>query len=124
MSNASSTEVMITRHVPVKVDQYRKNALADKQAMARGEEIRITNHMKNVTDSLKAQIKEHQHAQTVAAEAIVAGFEMVDVACRVEIDVPTCTYRVIREDSHEPIEERTATVDEMKRARKTLEVVR
>jgi ribonuclease D len=105
----------VVRHLPVKIDTFRKNALADEMALNRREEIRITEHMKRVTDSLKALIKEAQHKQTVAAEAISNGFEMKEVVCRQEIDFATNTIRVFLDDTGEQIEERALEPKERER---------
>jgi fructose-1,6-bisphosphatase len=98
--------LLITRHLPVRLDQYRKNALADEMAKFRGEEIRITEHMKRVQTSLKAQIVEAQHKQTIAAEAINNNFEMKEIACRQVIDFDQNTVTIYREDTGDKVEER------------------
>lgn len=107
--------LMIMRKLPVPLDTYRKMALGNEQAEARREEMRIADHMKNVTDSLKQQIKDAQRKQTMAAEAICNGFEHKDVACRQEVDLHTNTMKLIREDTGTVVEERALEPKERQR---------
>lgn len=111
---SESNAVTITRHLPKKLDSYRKNALADEMALQRMEEIRITDHLKHVTESLKVMIKEAQKKQNIAASAIHQGFEMEDIACEQRVDLDRNKMVTIRLDTLMDVEERALTVDEMK----------
>lgn len=102
----------ITRHLPVPLDQYRKNALGTELAAQRMEEMRLTDHMKNVTESLKALIKDTQKNQNIAARTIHQGFEMKEVPCRQVIHLETNTVRIYREDTGEEIETRALDANE------------
>lgn len=119
MPDDNGKALMIMRHLPVPLDQYRKNALADEQATARQEEIRITLHMKRVQESLKEQIKEQARRQDVASQAISQGFEMREVACRQEIDLATNTIRIYRDDTNKLLEERALEPRERERFAKS-----
>lgn len=113
----------ITRHLPVPLDQYRRNALASEQATARMEENRITDHMKRVTESLKVEIRETQKKQNHCALALTQGFEMKEIACRQEIDLEKNKMVTYRLDNGEQVDERALTVEEMRDARKKKEHV-
>jgi hypothetical protein len=115
---ADQKGLLITRHLPVKLDQYRKNALAEEQAHQRSEEIRLTEHMKRVTQSLKSMILEAQGKQTIAAVAICQGFEMKEIACRQVIDFAHNTVTIYREDTGDKVEERALEPKEKESLRK------
>lgn len=110
--------LMVMRHLPVKLDDYRERALSHEMAEARREEMRITDQLKRIQDSYKAQIKDAQNRLTNAAEAITNGFEMKEVGCRQEIDFATNTIRVYRVDTDEKIEERALEPKEREHFRK------
>lgn len=110
--------VTITRHLPVKLDQYRKNALAEEQAMQRMEEMRVTDHMKRVTESLKVNIKEAQKRQNQCALAISQGFEMAEVSCEQKVDLEKNKLVTYRLDTGVQVDERALTVEEMREYRK------
>jgi hypothetical protein len=113
-----STALTITRHLPVKLDQYRERALTNEMVKERMEEIRITDHLKNVSEALKASIKEAQKKQTIAAVALNQGFEMCAVSCEQRPDVEKNKMVTYRLDTGAQIDERALTVEEMKEARK------
>ncbi len=83
----SETAVTVTVYLPVKFDQYRERQLNTQLVDARLEELRLTEHLKSVSDSLKAKIKEEQKNQNNAARALKAGYEMKDVACEHRVDL-------------------------------------
>ena len=84
---SETNAITITRQLAVPLDAYRKQALQNQMVEGRMEELRVTEHMKNVTDSLKAKIKDEQKKQTDAARALSAGFEMAPVACEEVVDL-------------------------------------
>lgn len=110
----NETAVTITKQLAVPLDSYRKNALNSQMVEARMEELRITEHMKNVTDSLKTQIKEHQKKQTDCARAPNAGFEMMPVACEDTPDLDRNKMVTTRLDTMAVVSERALTVEEIK----------
>lgn len=115
--------VTITRHLPVTIDSYRKNALADELALQRMEELRLSEHLKSVQDSLKAMIRETQKKQNVAASAISAGYEMREIACEQRLDLAgnrMVTYRI---DTGAQVDERALTAEEAKTSNKKREHV-
>jgi hypothetical protein len=109
----TTTAVTITRHLPKKLDAYRKNTLADEMAMQRMEELRISDHLKHVTESLKVMIKEAQKKQNIAAGAICQGYEMVEIACEQRIDLDRNKMVTVRLDTMADIDERALTAEEM-----------
>lgn len=110
-----SKAVTITKHLPVKIDQYRERALNTQMVDGRMEEIRVTDHLANVSASLKATIKDSQKKQTDAARALHAGFEMCPVSCEQKLEGQhMVTYRL---DTGEKIDERALTVEERKATR-------
>lgn len=104
----------ITKQCPVKLDQYRKEQLNNQLVDARMEELRITEHMKNVTESLKAKIKEEQKRQNDAARALHAGFEYVPVPCEHRVELANNKMVTFRTDTCETVDERALTADEIK----------
>lgn len=104
----------ITKQCPVKLDPYRKEQLNNQLVDARMEELRITEHMKNVTESLKAKIKEEQKRQNDAARALHAGFEYVPVPCEHRVELESNRMVTFRTDTCETVEERALTADEIK----------
>lgn len=113
MSDENALTIM--RHLPVPIDSYRKNILADELAQARQEELRITDHMKRVQQSLREQIKEQTRRQNVASQAIAQGFEMRPVECRQEVDLAGNRVIVYREDTGKVVEERALDPKERER---------
>jgi len=111
---SETNAITITRQLAVPLDSYRKQALQNKMVEGRMEEIRITEHMKNVTDSLKTQIKDHQKTQTDAARALSAGFEMMPVACEDRPDLDRNKMITTRLDTLAVVSERALTVEEVK----------
>ena len=108
------TALTVTRHLPVKLCQYRERALHTKMVDAKMEELRISEHLKNVTDSLKARIKEEQKRQNDAARALHAGFEYVPVACEHRVELANNKMVTFRTDTCETVDERALTADEIK----------
>lgn len=109
----SENAVTTTRQLPVPLDTYRKQALQNSMVDSRMEELRITEHLKNVGDSLKAQIKGKQKEQTDAARALSAGFEMQPVACEDTPDLNRNRMVTTRIDTSAVISERALTADEI-----------
>lgn len=109
----SENAILITEHLPVKLDQYRQRALNAALVDGRMEELRISEHLKNVSDSLKTKIKEHQKAQTDAARALHAGFEMQAVACEQTVDLAKNRMVTTRLDDKTQVRERALTADEI-----------
>lgn len=110
--------LLLTRHLPVKLDQYRERVLHTQQTEGRIEELRLTEHLKNVNDSVKQLIKDEQKKQTDAARALHAGFEHALVACRQIVDFDHNTVRIIREDTGETIETRALESKEREQLKK------
>jgi molecular chaperone GrpE (heat shock protein) len=109
---SDSKALTITRHLPVKLDVYRKQALHDVENAEFIEQERLAVHLKNVTDSIKGMIKTSYKKQADAAHAIHNGFEMAAVICRQEIDLRANKVRVIREDTGETVEDRPLNAHE------------
>lgn len=118
-----STAITITRYLPVPIDSYRKNALADELALQRMEELRIAEHLKSVSESLKLMIKECQKKQTLAASAISAGYEMKEIACEHRIDLSQNRMVTYRIDTGAQVEERALTADEVTHSKRKKEHV-
>lgn len=113
---SDSKALAITRHLPVKLDEFRERALNYQLRDGKMEELRLATHLKNVTDSLRATIKEHQKKQEIAAVALTNGFEMQAVSCEQRIEGDhMVTYRL---DTSEKVDERALTVEELREARK------
>ena len=110
---SDTNAVMITRHLPVKLDQYRERQLNSQMVDGRMEEIRLTDYLKNVNDSIKAKIKEEQKKQTDAARALHAGFEMKEVSCEQTPDLARNKIVTTRIDDHTVVDERAMTADEI-----------
>jgi len=106
--------LVVKRFLPVTVDSYRKNALADQMATSQLEAKKIEDHMKRVQESLKEEIKRHVRQVNICATAISQGVEMVEVACREEVDITKNAIRVYRMDTGEMIEERAMDGEERK----------
>lgn len=109
-----SKELTVTRHLPVKLDAYRKNALGDQLAQHRMEELRVSEHLKQVQQSLRAMITELQKKQNVAASAISQGFEMLEVACVQEVDLERRVMITRRMDTMATVDERVLLPEELK----------
>lgn len=107
-------ELTVTRHLPVKLDAYRKNALSEQLAHHRMEELRITEHMKQVQQSLRAMITEFQKKQNMAAAAISQGFEMQEVVCEQVVDVERRLMVTTRLDIMAVVDERVLLPEEVK----------
>lgn len=106
----------ITRHLPVKIDQFRERALNMQIRDSTMEEERIALHLKTVSDSLRASIKEWNKKRLNAAHALTQGFEMQPIACEQKIEGDhLVTYRL---DTNEKVDERALTVEELKERRK------
>jgi hypothetical protein len=118
MTPTDTTAVTITRHLPVKLDQYRKQALQNIQTAEFLEEERLTAHLKNVNGSVKQLISDARKKQSDAAHALHNGFESLPVACEQRPDIEKNKMVTYRLDSGEPVDERALTVEEMKEARK------
>jgi hypothetical protein len=112
------TALTITRHLPVKLDAYRQQALQNILVAEGLEEERLLLHLKQVNDSVKAMIKVTQKKQYDSRHALHNGFEMVDVACKQEIDVEKNKLVTVRLDTGEQVDERALTKEEMIEARK------
>lgn len=110
----SETAVTITVQLPVKLDSFRTTALHNAMVDGRMEEMRITEHLKNVSDSLKTQIKEQQKKQTDAARALSAGFEYKPVSCEHRVELEQNKMVTVRLDTGEAFDERALTADEIK----------
>ena len=104
----------ITKQCPVKLDQYREKQFQNQMVDARMEELRISEHLKNVQESLKAKIKEEQKRQNDAARALHAGFEYVPVACEHRVELANNKMVTFRTDTCETVDERALTADEIK----------
>lgn len=113
-----TTAVTVTRHLPVKIDQYRERQLHNQMVTARMEEVRTSDQLKSISDSLKDLIKTAQKKQTDAARALDAGFEHQSVSCENRPDLEKNTMRLVRLDTLETVEERALTVEEAKALRK------
>lgn len=111
-----SKSLTITRHLPVKLDMFRKQALHDIAHTEFMEQERLALHLKNVTDSIKGMIKISVKKQADAAHAIHNGFEMLEVSCEQKIEGGhMVTYRL---DTGDKVEERALTVEELRESRK------
>ena len=117
MNESTTNAVTLTRHLPVKLDQYRKQALQNIQTTEFLEEERLTAHLKNVNGSVKQLIADARKKQGDAAHALHNVFEMAEVGCRQDIDMEKNKMVTYRLDTGEKVEERALTVEEMKLAR-------
>jgi signal transduction histidine kinase len=104
----------ITKHVPVKLDQYRERQLQNQMVEARMEEMRVSDQLKSITESLKALIKDAQKRQNESARALHDGYEMAGVSCEQKIDMSRNKMMTVRTDTFETIDERALTADEIK----------
>ena len=118
MSTTEEKAITITRHLPVKLDQYRKQALQNIQTTEFLEEERLTAHLKNVNGSVKQLIADARKKQGDAAHALHNGFEMSEVACEQKPDIEKNKMVTYRLDNGEKVDERALTVTEATEARK------
>jgi hypothetical protein len=118
MTPADTTALTLTRHLPVKLDQYRKQALVDIVIAEGLEEERLTAHLRNVNKSVKLLIEGTQKKQNDARHAVNNGFEMAPVACEQRPDIEKNKMVTYRLDSGEQVDERALTKEEMVEVRK------
>ena len=111
---SEETAVTITKHLPVKLDQYRERQLQNQMVEARMEELRVTDQLKHIQESLKALIKDVQKTQNDSARALHDGYEMVEVSCEHQVDLDRNKMKTVRMDTLETIDERALTVEEQK----------
>jgi len=115
---SDSTALTLTRHLPVKLDSYRQQALQTVLVTEALEEERLTAHLRNVTKSVKLLIEEAAKKQSDTAHALHNGFEMLEVACRQERDIEKNKMVTYRLDTGEQVDERALTKVEMDEVRK------
>lgn len=114
--NETTKAITITRHLPVKLDQYRKNVLTDKAALSNDLAISLGQKLVNMKKSFEAEIKKVEQERHVALATLHQGLEMQEISCEQRIeDDHMVTYRL---DTNEKIEERALTTDELTAARK------
>lgn len=120
---SETRDLMITRHLPVKLTDGRRLALGCELAEQRHDERKHTEYLENIKKSIQAKVKECQHRQNIAAEALHQGFEMAEVACRQVIDYEKNLISVVRDDTGELVDKpRVMTPDEVKHFKRTTTV--
>ena len=113
--------VTITKHLPVKLDQYKRNILTDKAALQHDLSISLGLKLAQMKKSFEGEIKKAEQERHVALTTLHQGFEMLEVSCEQKVEGDRLvTYRV---DTGEQVEERALTVQEATEFRKRRVVV-
>ena len=112
---SDTKDLTLTRHLPVKLDQYRLNVLRDQAANANALSKSLTEKLEQLKKGYQGEIKKAEQERHVALDTIHKGFEMQEVAIEERPDLERNVMITTRLDTMEQLKpDRPMTPEEIR----------